>query len=246
MDNCIFCDSPVNNFEAECSTCGFNASSESFNADIVQLYYKDSMRNDWRKGITFIFKLNDYLIKKKGSASTNPERGGWSKAKTAELLGKSKSGISELINLAKEMLNYPELEKSKTSNIAIKRLKEIKTGGLTSNIHSEIDLQNRIVKEWNNLFNEWELLSNDGKFDTREGIGILDFLARHISEGNRYLVIELKREQSSDETVGQILRYMGWVKTKLAGENGKVEGIIISRSEDENVKYALDIQQIFH
>jgi len=39
---------------------------------------------------------------------------------------------------------------------------------------------------------------------------------------------------------------MGWVKTKLAGENGKVEGIIISRSEDENVKYALDIQQIFH
>ena len=36
---------------------------------------------------------------------------------------------------------------------------------------------------------------------------------------------------------------MGWVKTKLAGGKGKVEGLIISRSYDLNIKYALKYTQ---
>ncbi len=32
---------------------------------------------------------------------------------------------------------------------------------------------------------------------------------------------------------------MGWVKENLARENGKVEGLIISKSMDENIRYAL-------
>jgi len=193
MDNCIFCDSPVNNFEAECSTCGFNSSSESFNADVVQSYYNNLMRNDWPKGIRFLDNLNKDLIRRKGVASTNPKKGGWSKAKTAELLGKSKSLISELINLAKEMLNYPELEKSRTSNIAIRRLREIKTGGIISDIQWELELQNSVAEQWDRLFDKWELLDqkNQGKYNTNE-IGEIDFLAEHKTEKGRYLVIDLK------------------------------------------------------
>lgn len=239
MGICNFCDSGLNDFDAECINCGFNASSGCFNEKITQLYFIDSMREDWRKGIRFVYKLNEYLIQKKGSASTNPDRGGWSITKTAKLLGKCTATISQQINLAKELPNYPDLENSKTSNIAITKLKEIKSGGPTSDIQFEINLQNRIIKQWGKLFAEWELLSNESGFDTKE-IGILDFFAKHISENKRYLVIELKKDQSSDKTVGQILRYMGWVKNKLAGENGRVEGIIISRSIDININYALE------
>ena len=33
---------------------------------------------------------------------------------------------------------------------------------------------------------------------------------------------------------------MGWVKRKFADGDGKVEGIIISRSEDQYINYALE------
>jgi len=37
----------------------------------------------------------------------------------------------------------------------------------------------------------------------------------------RWLVVEHKRNQTSDQTVGQLLRYIGWVKRHLA-EDGDV------------------------
>ena len=63
-------------------------------------------------------------------------------------------------------------------------------------------------------------------------------MARHRSE-NRWLVIELKRNQSSDETVGQILRYMGWMRRRKA-EGAAVEGLIICREIDQRLQYTLD------
>ena len=56
---------------------------------------------------------------------------------------------------------------------------------------------------------------------------------------SKWLVIELKRNQSSDETVGQVLRYMGWVQTYLANENEEVKGLIISLQSDEKIRFAL-------
>ena len=54
----------------------------------------------------------------------------------------------------------------------------------------------------------------------------------------QYVVIELKRGQTSDRTVGQLARYMSWVKEKLAS-NKDVKGIIITSTKDENLDYAL-------
>jgi RecB family endonuclease NucS len=54
------------------------------------------------------------------------------------------------------------------------------------------------------------------------------------------LVIELKRDQSTDATVGQVLRYIGWVEKHLAQPNGKtVEGLIIAHELDKTALYAL-------
>ena len=55
---------------------------------------------------------------------------------------------------------------------------------------------------------------------------------------NSHVVIELKRNQTSDDTVGQLMRYMGWVKRHLKDE--KVKGIIIAGKYDKKLNYALE------
>jgi endonuclease len=53
-----------------------------------------------------------------------------------------------------------------------------------------------------------------------------------------FLVIELKRGRVADEVVGQISRYVGWVKHEIA--NGKpVSGLILSHKEDKALEYAV-------
>ena len=62
------------------------------------------------------------------------------------------------------------------------------------------------------LGQDWNLYEEDG--DPEAGyeypceVGRIDLLARHKAEP-RWLVMELKRQQSNDQTVGQVLRYMG-------------------------------------
>ena len=78
---------------------------------------------------------------------------------------------------------------------------------------------------------------SDGHFPAGE-CGVIDLLARDF-EGNKWLAIELKRNQGSDETVGQLLRYMGWLRKNMAGENESVYGLVIASSIDNNLKLAL-------
>jgi len=54
-------------------------------------------------------------------------------------------------------------------------------------------------------------------------------------------VIELKKGQTSDATVGQVLRYMGWVRRNLAN-GAEVDGLIVCRDTDQRILYALDGQ----
>jgi RecB family endonuclease NucS len=60
-------------------------------------------------------------------------------------------------------------------------------------------------------------------------------LAKDKINGN-YVVIELKKNQTSDDTVGQILRYMGWVSEKKGDK--AVKGIIVAGKYDEKLYYA--------
>ncbi len=69
-------------------------------------------------------------------------------------------------------------------------------------------------------------------------VGRIDILARHRSKPE-WLVIELKRNQTADATVGQVLRYMGWVRHHLAKPGESVRGLIIARQIDQGLLYAL-------
>ena len=56
-------------------------------------------------------------------------------------------------------------------------------------------------------------------------------------------MIELKRNQSSDATVGQVLRYMGWVKKQMAEAGETVEGLVIAHKADDQIRFALSAVQ---
>ena len=73
-------------------------------------------------------------------------------------------------------------------------------------------------------------------YDTKT-IGQIDLLYQN--EYGDLLVIELKRtEDTSDKAVGQIARYLGWVREHLANTK-KAEGILVARSASEELHYAI-------
>ena len=76
---------------------------------------------------------------------------------------------------------------------------------------------------------------NNGHYDTQE-VGIMDFLM--VNENDNFVVIELKRK-ASDQTLGQLLRYMGWVKENLCEKKQDVFGMVLSDSSDIYLEYAL-------
>ena len=83
------------------------------------------------------------------------------------------------------------------------------------------------------IYNEGDLVSQ--QYQT--GVGPIDILAKS-KNGEEYLVIELKKGRTSDAVVGQLLRYIAWVKENLAG--GKtVKGAVVVLELDDKLKYAL-------
>lgn len=144
-------------------------------------------------------------------------------------------------------LNAAEAEGvSKTStSIASEKATE-PTATATTRFMLERHLHDYMFDNWDTLelARDWEIYSQDGEpdagYEFRTPIGRIDLLARHRSEG-RWLVIELKREKSSDAVVGQVLRYMGWVQRHMTTGNEIVEGLIVATEGDPQLHYALEI-----
>lgn len=69
-------------------------------------------------------------------------------------------------------------------------------------------------------------------------VGPIDILT--IDENGDFFVFETKLSRGMDKALGQLLRYMGWVKVELAkGKN--VHGIIVAHKMDEKIKYAVEM-----
>lgn len=72
-------------------------------------------------------------------------------------------------------------------------------------------------------------------------VGPIDILARHKTDG-AYVVIESKKGRSSGSVVGQILRYIAWVRKELA--NGKaVEELIMVPEVDRQLALSFSDQK---
>lgn len=72
--------------------------------------------------------------------------------------------------------------------------------------------------------------------------GFIDILA--ISKDKKeLLIVELKKGRASDNVVGQIQRYMGYVLEELADDGQIVKGIIIALEDDNRIRRALAVTQ---
>lgn len=64
----------------------------------------------------------------------------------------------------------------------------------------------------------------------------IDILARDRS--GAFVVLELKVSRGYDRVVGQLLRYMNWVRKELAEPGQRVRGIIVCRTMSEDLRLA--------
>lgn len=108
--------------------------------------------------------------------------------------------------------------------------------------YMEKQLEDFIITNWDNidLGKKYELIIEEGvpvSQQYRTSIGPIDILARD-KRTKDYVVIELKRYQTSDDTIGQLARYMGWVKDN---RGGKVKGVIIAGEYDKKLDFALKV-----
>ncbi len=107
----------------------------------------------------------------------------------------------------------------------------------------EKDLEEFIISNFEKLFDgALRIYENpvDGtagrQYPTR--VGLIDILATGL-KGKSFVVIELKKARSSDHVVGQVLRYMGWVRENLCKDGQSVKGLVISSEPDPKLSYAI-------
>lgn len=102
----------------------------------------------------------------------------------------------------------------------------------------EAMLEEYIFRNWNNIdFGEsLELYEGRKGRQFHTEVGIIDFLCKNKNSGD-FVVIELKKGRKSDEVLGQILRYIGWVKNNIA-KDGNVKGIIVTGDADKKLDIA--------
>jgi hypothetical protein len=174
-----------------------------------------------RYGDSFIFKA--YKIEK------SPGKTGILRDKTDDFVEEKEleSDLNTLLNYYKSILSSPGSVSS-----------QIESQGL---FYMEKTLENFIIENWKSteFSKRYDLIYEEGELVSQQystEIGPIDILARDKVTKN-YVVIELKKNQTSDDTIGQIARYMGWIKQKK-GDNG-VRGIIIAGQFDKRLDYAL-------
>jgi endonuclease len=69
-------------------------------------------------------------------------------------------------------------------------------------------------------------------------VGPIDILA--IDDSGAFVVFELKRARSPDHAIGQLSRYMGWVRNTI-GKGKEVRGIIVAKRISDNLRYAVTV-----
>jgi hypothetical protein len=69
-------------------------------------------------------------------------------------------------------------------------------------------------------------------------VGPVDILA--VDALGNFVVLELKRSRSPDHAIGQLSRYMGWVKNKM-DKTKSVRGVIVAKSITDNLRYAASV-----
>ena len=104
--------------------------------------------------------------------------------------------------------------------------------------YMEKQLEDFIVDNWNetDLGKKYDLIDQQYRTD----VGIIDILATD-KKTKSHVVIELKKNQTNDEVLGQIKKYMGWIKVHKKDDN--VIGIVVAKKFDKKFYYAMQMEK---
>ncbi len=109
----------------------------------------------------------------------------------------------------------------------------------------EKHLEDFLVNNWKQteLGKHYDIFQEDGELAGQQyqtDTGSIDILAIS-KDKNALLVVELKKGRASDYVVGQVQRYMGYVKEELAEAGQHVKGVIIALDDDIKIRRALSV-----
>jgi hypothetical protein len=219
------------------------------------LFYKKENKLILSYGISEIFEFAtgwpESLIKDKIKISDyikNPARYGDSFIHASYTPQVSNNGTNlKYLNDEGKEITENDLEKDLTELVNIyKKIVdvEIKKEGSVINqglFYMEKQLEDFIIENWEKteFSKNYELIYEDGELISQQyktDIGRIDILVKDKIKKN-YVVIELKKSQTSDDTVGQLLRYMSWIKETKKDPN--VKGIIVAGQFDQKLDYAI-------
>jgi endonuclease len=102
----------------------------------------------------------------------------------------------------------------------------------------EKDLQNFLAKNLYVIEENLKLYEQDeiNGIEYPAGGRFIDILA--VDKNNNFVVVELKVARGYDRTIGQILRYMAWIKKELADQGQLVRGVIVASNISNDLKLA--------
>lgn len=113
-------------------------------------------------------------------------------------------------------------------------------GDRTSQFAFERDLQNFLEKNLTKLEPGLRVYEDEGLtgIEFPAGSRRIDILA--IGEDGAFVVIELKVSRGYDRVIGQIMRYMAWVKANVA-DGRAVRGIIVASDISDDLRLAASL-----
>lgn len=162
----------------------------------------------------------------------------------SDSLRNSAGSIGTVSNLTKYS---DELDKLLSGYSPISILTTDETIEDASEFALEKHLEDFLVKNWKSteFGAKFDIYEESGEIVGQQypsDTGPIDILA--ISKDKKeILVVELKKGRVSDVVVGQVQRYMGYVKDELAESNQKVKGVIIGFEDDPKIYRALSVTQ---
>ncbi len=102
----------------------------------------------------------------------------------------------------------------------------------------ERDLQNFLAKNLTLIETGLNLYEEEGITGIEFPVGTrrVDILA--VDKNKNYVVVELKVSRGYDRVIGQLLRYIAWIKKNHAETDQKVRGVIVARDISEDLLLA--------
>ena len=186
------------------------------------------------KVIVYDDEGREYITKMHSSAARIDSLTDWYKNHPTAEIGDSvvitiNPDKSIKLSLKKEPKIYTEEESEKESSVVeiVPRMEQL--------------LEDFLEKNLDHLEKGLKLYHDDNGIPGRQystDIGIIDLLC--IDKDKNFVILELKKGKGSDKAIGQITRYMGWIKENLAN-NKVVRGIVIVHEIDKKLDYSASI-----